>query len=520
MKSPLGAAVYVSYAWGDSSSVEAVEFLSDKFDETFITFKPDKYTLQAGDSFGEFISEIGSANCIIVLFSEAYFKSFYCMLELAKIVEHSKQNCPANGFQSHLASRVIGIQVSNVNASYIGQQELITSLRNANQAREFVRQVGFETIDVAVNAPIRVTNIPYNSEPDQQLILSNFDDFHQVFADKLNHLSVTDDCFREIIQKSRLSYIRQLRGNALFNDASAGICDKTFSAIEAVLQSSLSEDEMVGLNSKEQKVACLLTLPSNTLLTTLYEVQNSHAEDAHLLRRKVSELLTRLLPLYCQQEYANKVKEALLARARNGSHSAITTRYALPISVENMMAAIDEREASFITVPISDISDEQKLVVDNKYCLYLSPEGGDDARKTFIPDTQEDLANSLGLSSLGSLNLTAKGNNRGVVDTRNRLLTAFTTNPENHRNQDVIKQNEAIDKALNKKRLGEKGERPHRYFIVPSDDVDSGFWDEYAQEVHKISSKLVVLKLNTNPSNYDNGLEEEAFFEDIPQLLN
>jgi hypothetical protein len=52
MKSPLGAAVYVSYAWGDASSAEAVDELRDKFDETFITFKPDKYTLQAGDSFG------------------------------------------------------------------------------------------------------------------------------------------------------------------------------------------------------------------------------------------------------------------------------------------------------------------------------------------------------------------------------------------------------------------------------------------------------------------------------------
>lgn len=518
MKSPLGAAVYVSYAWGDASSAEAVDELRHKFDETFITFKPDKYTLQAGDSFGEFIDEIGKANCIIILFSEAYFQSFYCMLELAKIIEYSKQTNQGEALENHLVSRVIGIQVSDLNASCISQQDLDSAMESAEVEKEFVRLKDDETVDVPENARIRVTNIPYKSEPDQALIKANYDDFNDVFARKLNHTSVSDACFGEIIQKSRQNYIRQLRGNRLFNEASASLCDETCKALDSVLQNSLSEDETVELKDKEQKIACLLTLPSSTLLETLYEAQNSDEAQAELLKAKVSELLMRLLPFYCQQEYATKIKTALLARQQSATHNAINTRYVLPISVENMMAAIDEREVGFIAVPISAISDDKKLLVDNKYCMYLSPEGGEDSRKTYISDTQTDLANSLGLSSMDFLSLTEKSHDRRIADTRNRLLTAFTINPEIHKDQKIAKQNEAINRALTKKKLGEKGEKPHRYFIVPSDDAEAGFWDEYAREVHKISPKLVVLRLKTR--NYDNFLEEAAFFDDIPQLLN
>ena len=520
MKSPFGAAVYVSYAWGNSDSVEAVEVLRDKFDETFITFKPDKYTLQTGDSFSEFIDEIGQANCIIILFSEAYFESFYCMLELAKIIEHSKRNSTEDEFEGHLISRVISIQVPGLNASFINQQDIKAGLDNASHEGELVRLEGDETKHVDKNAQIRFTNIPYKSDTAQTLIVDNFDCFNQVFSKKLNYLSVTDKCFREIIQKNRQNYIRQLRGNNLFNRASASLCDNTCKALDSALQSVLSDAEREGLNKFEQKVACLLTLPKDTLLETLYDAQNSNDEQATFLKKQFSELLTRLLPLYCQQEYAFKIKESLLARKLDNSQSLIKTRYVLPISVENMMAAIDEREVNFVTVPISDISDGEKLVVDNKYCLYLSPESGDDARKTYIADTKKDLANSMGLSSLGSLNLGINKHNGNLVDTRARLLTAFTPNPENRKDKGDLVQNQAIDKALKKKALGEKSETPHRYFIVPSDDAEAKFWNEYAKEVHKISSKLVVLKLNTNINNFPSLDEEEAFFEDIPQLLN
>lgn len=519
MKSPLGAAVYVSYAWGDKQSAEAVEQLRNRFEDTYVTFKPDKYALKAGDSFSQFISEIGRANCIIVLFSEAYFQSFYCMLELAKIIAHSKAQAAPDKLEEHLMSRVIGIQVSDLNSSCIHKKAIETILASADQAKEFVRIDGDESKAISQSAQIRVSNIPYNSESDQQLILDSFDTFSDVFGTKLNYTSIDDDCFTTIIQKSRLSLIKQLQSNKLFREASEGICEKTATALDAVLQTHLSPEEVVGLNINEQKVACLLTMPQEILLETLYEAQTSDENNAQYLKSSIANLLMRLLPMFCQHEYTDRVYQTLTARM-SGNQASINTRFALPISVENMMAAIDQREVGFITVPISQRSDEKKLLVDNKYCLYQAPEGGEDSRATYVKDTQQDLLNSIGLSASEFLNLDGKQNNQRLTETRHRLLQDFTKDPERHKSQDLAAQNHAIDKALSKKRLGQKHENPHRYFIVPSDETGSDFWDDYAREVHRISSKLVVIRLNNSATHYEYSEEEEAFFEHIPQLLD
>ena len=80
MKKAYGASVYVSYARTDEKRLGVVSNLAQAYESSWVNLKVDKDVLQPRESFKDFIEELGKADSIIVLLSDAYFESFYCML--------------------------------------------------------------------------------------------------------------------------------------------------------------------------------------------------------------------------------------------------------------------------------------------------------------------------------------------------------------------------------------------------------------------------------------------------------
>ena len=79
--------VHVSYAWGGESE-ELVDQLETKFSASY-TFRRDRAAMRSGDWVSKFIAEIGQSQCVLVVFSEKYLKSSYCMRELLHLHQSS-----------------------------------------------------------------------------------------------------------------------------------------------------------------------------------------------------------------------------------------------------------------------------------------------------------------------------------------------------------------------------------------------------------------------------------------------
>jgi len=80
-------AVFLSYKW-KGESIDVVDNLCDLFKRKQIYYKRDKKDCRYGDSITAFMDEIREGTFVVVMFSEAYLKSFNCVYELAGILNH------------------------------------------------------------------------------------------------------------------------------------------------------------------------------------------------------------------------------------------------------------------------------------------------------------------------------------------------------------------------------------------------------------------------------------------------
>jgi len=97
-----GAEWYISYAWGSNTPEiikadpeaarrhDAVNTLCAEAESRFITIRRDINELGFGDSITAFMKRIGAADRVIVLLSEKYLQSAFCMYELFEIWRHSR----------------------------------------------------------------------------------------------------------------------------------------------------------------------------------------------------------------------------------------------------------------------------------------------------------------------------------------------------------------------------------------------------------------------------------------------
>lgn len=81
--------VFVSYAWTEESNA-IVDRLQKALGESDIRLVRDREEVRYKDSIREFMRRIGQGKCVVVVISEKYLKSEYCMFELLEVL-HSGQ---------------------------------------------------------------------------------------------------------------------------------------------------------------------------------------------------------------------------------------------------------------------------------------------------------------------------------------------------------------------------------------------------------------------------------------------
>lgn len=92
------ADVYISYAGNDAGDVytnsrdEIVKKICEQLEQRSITVKEYKTALQYKDNLKEYMLDISYAKIIVVLVSDKYLKSEYCMYEAIEILNHNKKD--------------------------------------------------------------------------------------------------------------------------------------------------------------------------------------------------------------------------------------------------------------------------------------------------------------------------------------------------------------------------------------------------------------------------------------------
>ena len=80
--------VFFSYKW-EEKSINIVEKIESAFKLNFIKTVRDKEDLKYGDSVVNFMKEIGLSKYVIVIISNNYFRSEFCMFELMQVYENN-----------------------------------------------------------------------------------------------------------------------------------------------------------------------------------------------------------------------------------------------------------------------------------------------------------------------------------------------------------------------------------------------------------------------------------------------
>ena len=101
--------MYVSYAWGGESE-SLVDEIAARLPSDLKLIR-DKDVLRPGDWISKFMQEIGQADCVLVILSEKYLKSFYCMRELLYLYQSSL------GVQETFLEKLVPLTVEDVRFS-------------------------------------------------------------------------------------------------------------------------------------------------------------------------------------------------------------------------------------------------------------------------------------------------------------------------------------------------------------------------------------------------------------------
>lgn len=90
---------YISYRWL-GKSLDIVDTICEQFRNNQVYYKRDKEDCQFNDNINDFMKEIRDGHPVVIVFSEAYFKSYACCYELTGIFGHD-----------NYMERIVGIMV-------------------------------------------------------------------------------------------------------------------------------------------------------------------------------------------------------------------------------------------------------------------------------------------------------------------------------------------------------------------------------------------------------------------------
>lgn len=134
-------AVYISYAWGDEHEAKpGREEIVDRLDKSLLVdgydVRRDKRSLPFKASISEFIKNLGKATCVVVVLSDKYLRSRYCMTELLEL--YSKQE------EKNFRKRIFPIILSDTDIrSFTKRAEYTSYWKNElKQLEKAIRTLG------------------------------------------------------------------------------------------------------------------------------------------------------------------------------------------------------------------------------------------------------------------------------------------------------------------------------------------------------------------------------------------
>jgi hypothetical protein len=86
-----GQEVYVSYAWAQEQQDPLVEALCNGLTTQGMRIRRDSTELKDGDRISSYMERLSAGRCVVVVLSEPYLRSEYCMTELYHIYTNARQ---------------------------------------------------------------------------------------------------------------------------------------------------------------------------------------------------------------------------------------------------------------------------------------------------------------------------------------------------------------------------------------------------------------------------------------------
>jgi internalin A len=142
---PARPAVYLSYAWGDVRATPAgeramVDRLYDVLVADGYTVKRDTMDLGYKGLISVFMRELGRGDCVVVLISDAYLRSLFCMFELLEIYRHHE-------FRERICPIVLAdarLHTLKDRLTYVAHwKEQLTSIK------QLIQQVGIQVLSAS-----------------------------------------------------------------------------------------------------------------------------------------------------------------------------------------------------------------------------------------------------------------------------------------------------------------------------------------------------------------------------------
>lgn len=473
MTPTFGATAYISYARKDEARVRVVSQLKQSCIDSWIQLKVDEDEVKPRESFEDFINEIGSAACVIVVFSESYLSSFYCMLELTRIV-----NDPAK-------------RDGVLHYAYPIFAEDNFRLDGARQKWKSFWQDKFDSWQ-RPDADEEVTDA-YGSEAECREILDSLDLVFDTFSRNL--AGQAPACNAAVIEWVKQTYFQRIQRNPAFKQSIFTLrsChERTRQLLNTVIDQHIESagGEVGELDDQPEKlVPYLVQLPLPELFRVFDKAQEftqaqSSGAMASGCMQELSDLLQLLVPLLFQPESVEKLR---IKRPQLGC-GVVCIPCASEVSAEILMAGVDKRATDF---QYTTLKSGQSRLIPGKYCLPLPPETGGENIGDGLHDAQTDLAQRMGLSSLDS-------------ELFDLFIADENVSPDDHHK--FVRQELEF--------LRENGEPGYYWIFNTGAAIDSGYWSKLADQLSQRYPEILMLSLDTSKQ-----LEERGFLRLLHKIV-
>lgn len=476
MSTAFGATAYVSYARKDEQRAQVVSRLHQDFANEWVHLKVDANEVRPRESFDDFIKEIGKADCVVVMFSESYLSSFYCMLELTRIMQH--------GDVQNRVYPVFAEDNFRIDGSYQYWE---------NRWKEIFSRWHEQDHD----EPEEIADA-YGSVDECKEILDNLNVVFDTFARRLAGQVPT--CNDRIIAWVKQTYFKHIKENPAFTKSINHLknCGKTTKDILwPLLDKQLRE-------CPHEAIAYLVQLPIPDLIQLIHEArckvsqQISDVTLAAPLLRDLSNLLQYLLPLLFSPAYVKKLRGQC-----HDTLGVIEIPYSTKISAEVLMAGVDQRATHFYYREMSNISNKLQIY-PGRFNLKLPPESGIDSGTQSEKDMEDDLFQRMGTD-------TKIENICDAVDRHLFTNFAFKQSERNytHEQKRILTQ----DALQGRKQDGEPG----LYWILFMDEQASQQrWKKLSEQMCKYYPEISLLSLT---SDFTKERDENSLFRLLNQIV-